>query len=107
MPDQPAIQVGPVRRVANTKHPGVAIPARNRAGDGVRADPRPERLGGALPTPVALAGRLPAGLRGFGGINALEADPLPGHFQRVRVHDPGHAAPDLNGDFAVVYQLDL
>ena len=53
-----------------------------------------------LPTRVAVATRLPAGLRGFGGVKALEPHLLPRHFKRIRIDDPGHAAPDLNGAFA-------
>ena len=97
---QPAVQIRSVRRVANAERSLVAVLALNRAGDRARADPRPQRLSGALTTPVALAGRLPAGLRGFGGINALESHPLPGHFKRVRVDDPGRATPNLNGNFS-------
>ena len=65
LPDQPAIQVGPVRRVANAERPVIAVLALNRAGDRARADLRPQRLGGALTTPVALTGRLPTGLLGI------------------------------------------
>ena len=97
--DQPAVQVRAIRGVANTERPQVAIPALYRAGDRVRADPCPEHLGGVFPTLVG-ATRLPAGLTGLGGVNALEPHLLPRHFKRVAVNDPGHAAQDLNGDFA-------
>ena len=49
---------------------------------------------------VAVAGGLAAGFRGFGGVNALESHLLPSYFKRIRINDPWHAAPDLNGDFA-------
>ena len=95
--DQPAVQVRAVRGVANTERPQVAVPALNRAGDRVRTDPRPERLSGVFPALIALAGRLPAGLTGLGGVNALESHLLPRHFKRIGIDDPGHAAQDLNG----------
>ena len=44
-----------------------------------------------------MATRLPARLRRFGGINALEPYLLPRHFKRIGIHDPGHAAQDLHG----------
>ena len=97
LPDQPAVQVRAVRGVANPERPHVAVPALNRAGDRVRTDPRPERLSGVVPARVAGATRLPAGLTGLGGVNALEPHLLPHHFKRIRIHDPGHAAQDLNG----------
>ena len=50
-----------------------------------------------VPARVAGATRLPAGLRRFGGVNALEPHLLPRHFKRIGIHDPGHAAQDLNG----------
>ena len=97
---KPAVQVRAVRRVANAECPVVTVPALDRADDRARADPRPERLGCAGTTPIALAGRPPAGLRRFGSINALESHLLPSHFKRIRVNDSWRAAPDLNGDFA-------
>ena len=98
--NQPAVQIRAVRGVANTERPQVAVPALNRAGDRVRTDPRPERLRGVVPARVAVATRLPARLRGFGGVNALEPHLLPRHFKRIGIDDPGHAAQDLNGEFA-------
>ena len=87
--NQPAVQVRAVCGVANTEPPPVAVPALDRAGDRVRADPRPERLSGVFPALVAVAGRLPAGLRRFGGVNALEPHRLPRHFKRIGIDDPG------------------
>ena len=97
--DQPAVQVRAVRGVAHTERPHVAVPALNRAGDRVRTDPRPERLSGVFPTLVALAGRLPAGLRGFGGVNALEPHLLPSHFKRI---GPSPRFPRTRGDRPVI-----
>ena len=105
--DQPAVQVRAVCGVANTERPHVAVPALNRAGDCIRADPHPKRLSGVFPTLIALAGRLPAGLRGLGGVNALEPHLLPRHFKRIGIDDPGHAAPDLNGAFAAAVRPRL
>ena len=97
--DQPAVQVRAVRGVANTQRAGVAVPALNRAGDRVRTDPRPERLSGVFPALVALAGRLPAGLTGPGGVNALESHLLPSHFKRI---GPSPRFPRTRGDRPVI-----
>ena len=100
MPDQPRIQVRTIRCVARAQRPVVAVPAFNRTRDCTRTDPRAQGLRGAISAPVALAGGLAAGLRGFGGINALEADPLAGHLQGVGIDDPRGIVSDFNGDFA-------
>ena len=100
MPDQPRIQVSAIRRVARAQRPVVAVPAFNRTRDCTRADPRSQCLRGAISTPIALAGGLAAGLRGFGGINALEANPLASHFQGVSINDSWCAVPYLDGNFS-------
>ena len=99
---KPAVQVRAVRRVANAERPVVAVPALNRARNRTRADPHPQRFSGAGSAPIALAAGLAAGLARFGGINTLEANPLAGHLQGIRINDPGRVISDLNGDFADV-----